>query len=134
MESYIWKGETILKKPKNRKERMDLIEKKFGVEFASGLYRMADGELKRYMEHNFNRIVKMPDYFYKENNPTCLRCGCQVDIDFHTYCQCGKDRTVYSEEDWKKIIEEDIAENIELSESDMEFIKNGYKMVERVNE
>lgn len=128
---YVQKGAIILKKPSNRKERMDLIERKLGLDFASALYRMTDGELKKYMEHNFNRIIKMPDYSHKENTPTCLRCGCQVDIEFHTYCQCGKDRTVYSEEDWKKVIENDIEENAELSDADMEFINNGYKVERR---
>lgn len=115
-----------MKKPTNRKERINMITQKFGLDFASGMYMSTDKEVREFFESLYPRLQKMPDFIAEEHVPVCKRCGVPVDMEFHTYCQCGTDRAVYSEADWKRDIE-DHDDSDRLTE-DIEFIANGYKI------
>lgn len=113
-------------KPKNRKERVEFIAKKKGLDFAFLMYSMTDGEVKNFFEKIYPVIKDTDDFDGVKQKPTCIRCGCEVNSYFTTECACGYNRAVYSEEDWKYDIENH--SDRERLEEDFEFIANGYKI------
>lgn len=115
-----------MKKPSNRKERINMIIQKLGLDFVSGMYSSTDKEIKEIFESIYPKLIKMPDFVARGHLPVCKRCGVEVDIEFHTYCQCGMDRTVYNEEEWERDIE-DHTEKDRLPE-DAAFVARGYKL------
>lgn len=114
-----------MKKPSNRKERVEFIAKKKGLDFAFLMYYMTDGEVKTFFEKLYPTLKNMQD-FSGEKKPICVRCNCEVESYFSTECACGDNRAVYSEEDWKYDIENH-SERERLDE-DYDFIANGYKL------
>lgn len=114
-----------MKKPKNRKERIDMIVKKLGTGFAVNMLYMNDKEVKQFTEDNYEWLKQKEDYI--ENESTCIRCG--ENILHHTECGCGFDRAVFSEEDWKEDIKA-FSNESDRCPKDEEFINNKYKIIE----
>jgi hypothetical protein len=112
-----------LRKPRNRRERMDMISQKYGYKTAQSLYFLTDKEVRMFFDQQYKRMLKMPDYV--DSQPVCIRCNSEVEIEFHTYCSCGEDRAVYSIEDWKQDIKDNDKNTLE---ADNEFIANGYQL------
>lgn len=115
-----------MRKPTNRKDRLKFIAQKKGVEFAQSLYLMTDSELKQFFDSIYETLCSKPDYNPLNEQPTCIRCGSKVEIEFHTYCLCGEDRAVYSEDEWKRDIMSHT--DSERCEEDAEFIKCGFRV------
>lgn len=114
-----------MNKFKNRKSRIEFIQKKKGRKFVEFVFPdMTDKEVKQYFEALYPKIKDDPDWTESDDIVSCVRCGC--DVIHHFDCLCGYDRAVFSEEDWKRDIEDNgFCENPGLDE---EFIANGYKL------
>ena len=112
-----------MKKPKNRKERINFAIDKLGITTAQLLLTSTDKEVKDFVDSVYLSLKDLESYIPIES--TCIRCG--EGIIHHTDCGCGYDRAVYNEEDWK-----DDIESFDISfrrPEDEEFIKNGYKTI-----
>lgn len=92
-----------MRKPKNRKERVNFILQKCGYDDAVSLVGFTDSELKKYFEKIYPLIKDKSDY--KKPNISCMRCGEKV--LWHTECGCSfeYDRAVFDEEGWIDDIE-----------------------------
>ena len=113
-----------MRKYKNRKERIDFVQKKKGRKFVEFVFPdMTDKEVKQYFNLLYPVIKDSPD-LNGEPEIECIRCGCP--IEHHFECICGYDRSVFSEEDWKMDIENNNWS--EMRSLDEEFIANGYKL------
>ena len=109
---------------KNRKSRIDFVAKKRGRRFVELFFvDMTDREVKQYFNLLYPSIKDLPDV-KSDIEVQCVRCGCDVEHQFE--CLCGYDRAVFSEEDWKKDIEDNNWSD--LRGLDEEFIANGYKI------
>lgn len=115
-----------MKKPQNRKERIEYICRKKGQRIADIFIYMTDREVKQYFEAIYPKIKDKEDATANDDEVQCIRCGCNV--EHHFECLCGYDRAVFTEEDWKMDIE--INRWSELKGLDEEFIENGYKLSE----
>ena len=115
-----------MKKPSNRKERLMFIAKKQGIDTASNLFLLTDKEVKHMFDLLYPKIKNMPDYDALKNEPICIRCGVSVETEFHTYCNCGEDRAIFSQEEWIR----DIMSHTDSQrcEEDAAFIKNGFRV------
>lgn len=118
----IW-GESM-KKPANRRERIEFICRKKGNRASDIFTLMTDREVKTYFEYIYPAIKNKPDVTNDYETIQCIRCGC--DVEHHFECACGYDRAVFSEEDWRRDIEDN--DDSDLNESDKEFISNGYRI------
>ncbi|ACA57570.1 hypothetical protein N494_18760 (plasmid) [Clostridium botulinum A2B7 92] len=89
-----------MKKPANRKERVNFIIKKKGLDFANFTLLMSDGEVKKFFDKLWeNGLRNMPDYEVPELEPSiCLRCG--TEITWHSECGCGEDMAIIDQLDW----------------------------------
>lgn len=112
-----------MKKPKNRKERIELIEQKEGNDFAKMFYTRSDGEVKKYLEQNYHYLKNKDDFIYEIPTATCLRCG--EEVLHHYECTCGYDRVIFDDDMWKEDIES-YSDEIDRCDGDEEFIANGY--------
>ncbi|MEW9940024.1 hypothetical protein AB2T82_21085 [Clostridium butyricum] len=112
-----------MRKPKNRKERIDFIVNKMGINVAQGMLYMSDKEVKQFVDSVYLNLKNKEDHI--EEGSTCIRCGEQ--IIHHTECGCGNDRSIFSEEEWKYDIES-FSDESDRCPEDEEFIKNGYKL------
>ena len=113
-----------MRKPANRRERIEFICQKKGNRMAVIFTYMTDKEVKQYFEAIYPRIKDKADATIHDDEIQCVRCGC--DVEHHFDCLCGYDRAVFSEEDWKMDIE---GHNwSDLRALDEEFIANGYKI------
>lgn len=110
-----------MKKPSNRHERIEFICQKKGQRISDIFTLMTDREVKKYFDAIYLRIKDKPDATAADEAVQCVRCGC--DVEHHFECACGYDRAVFSEDDWKRDIEDNSWS--ELSELDKEFIANG---------
>lgn len=117
-----------MKKPLNRRERIEFICQKKGKHISDIFTLMTDHEVKVYFDYIYPVIKEKPDVTAIDESVQCIRCGSNVEIEFNTYCQCGMNRAVYSSEDWKRQIKQDMDDDIELSDEDKTFISNGYKL------
>ena len=115
-----------MRKPSNRKERLMFIAQKQGIESASNLFLLTDSEVKQMFDLIYLKIKNMPDYKPEDNQPVCMRCGCKVETEFHTYCLCGEDRAIFSEQEWIQ----DIYSRPEKDrcKEDIQFINNGHRV------
>ncbi|MDF2543467.1 MAG: hypothetical protein K0S47_3185 [Herbinix sp.] len=113
-----------MKIPSNRKEKVKFFRKKLGCEIADNwLSDKSDKEVKRLFELYYPKMKDKEDYKESEIKVTCIRCGCEV--IHHHECNCGMDRAVFSEEDWK----DDIDSNSDRLQGDEEFMKNEFKLL-----
>lgn len=113
-----------MNKFKNRKSRIEFMTKNRGRRFVELLcVDMTDRELKQYFNLLYPLIKDLPD-LESDVEAQCIRCGC--DVEHHFECLCGYDRAVFSEEDWKRDIEDNSWSD--LRGLDEEFIENGYKI------
>lgn len=85
---------------------------------------MTDREVKEYFDCIYPAIKEKPDATASDETVQCIRCGCNV--EHHFECGCGYDRVVFSEENWKRDIEDNSYSD--LSELDKQFISNGYHL------
>ncbi|WP_291566732.1 MULTISPECIES: hypothetical protein [unclassified Clostridium] len=115
-----------MKKPKNRKERIDFIIAKLGNDMGLLFLSLTDREVKKFIDENYNWLKEKEDY--QQPISRCIRCN--EEVIHHTECGCGYDRAIFSEEDWKDDIES-FDEAYRFSK-DKEFIRNGYKMLEDI--
>lgn len=83
---------------------------------------MTDREVKLYFDYAYPVLKDKPDTDQDTDMPKCIRCGCEV--EHHFECACGHDSAVFSEDDWIRDIQDN--DYADLSESDKEFIANGY--------
>lgn len=113
-----------MKKPSNRRERIEFICRKRGNRISDIFTLMTDREVKAYFDYIYPAIKDNQDATVADETVQCVRCGCNV--EHHFECGCGYDRTVFSEEDWKRDIEDNSYSD--LSELDKEFISNGYHL------
>lgn len=113
-----------MKKPSNRRERINFIIRKKGKRTADIFTLMTDREVKMFFDAIWPRIKDASDATSDADEVQCVRCGCNV--EHHFECLCGYDRAVFSEEDWKMDIED--KNWSELRYADEEFIANGYKI------
>jgi hypothetical protein len=109
-----------MKKPSNRKERIDFIILKQGYDMASLLLSYTDKELRKHFDYLYPYLKDKEDFKTIYIPSTCLRCG-EVVIH-HFECGCGDDRAVFSDEDWK----EEIKHEENTTDRDECFIKNNY--------
>lgn len=114
-----------MKKPSNRKERMEFILLKLGADTVQSMYAMTDKEVKFFFDSIYPRIKDRDDYYQEKKDSVCIRCNTIVETEFHTWCSCGEDRAIYTEFDWK----DDIDSNSDRVDGDMEFINNGCKLI-----
>lgn len=112
-----------MKKPSNRRERIEFICRKKGYRMSDIFTLMTDREVKLYFDYAYPVLKDKPDTA-PDDMPKCIRCGC--DVEHHFECACGYDRAVFSEEDWRRDIEDN--DYSDLNESDKEFISNGYRI------
>lgn len=110
-----------MKKPSNRKERIEFIDKKYGNDFARSFYKSTDKEVKEFVNLRYTALKNKEDYVYETPVSTCIRCG--EEVLHHQECGCGIDRAVFDNYGWK----DDIESNSDRIEGDEEFIANGYK-------
>lgn len=113
-----------MKKPANRRERIEFICRKKGNRISDIFTLMTDREVKMYFDCIYPKIIEKPDATAADEAVQCLRCGC--DVEHHYECMCGYDRVVFSEDDWKRDIEDNGWS--ELKDTDKEFIANGYQL------
>lgn len=113
-----------MKKPSNRKERIDFIIRKKGKRISDIFIKMTDREVKNFFDKNYPIIKNKEDSTNKDETVQCIRCKC--DVEHHLECDCGIDRCVFTEEEWKDDIEYGNYSN--LKNTDKDFIKNGYKI------
>lgn len=111
-----------MKRPNNRRERIQFICRKKGWRASEIFALMTDKEVKQYFDAVYPLLRDKPDATPEDDETLCLRCGCSV--EHHFECLCGYDRAVFSEEDWKRDIED--GNWSELKGLDQEFIANGY--------
>lgn len=117
-----------MKKPKNRKERIDFIIAKLGNDTGLLFLSSTDREVKKFIDENYNWLKEKEDY----QPPISRYIRCNEEVIHHTECGCGYDRTIFSEEDWKDDIES-FDEAYRFSK-DKEFIRNGYRMLEDIED
>ena len=115
-----------MKKPSNRRDRINFILQKKGRRISDIFTLMTDKEVKQYFDAIWPRIKDAPDAGEFDDMVQCVRCGCNV--EHHFECLCGYDRAVFSEEDWRMDIEDNNWS--ELKGLDEEFIANGYRIPE----
>lgn len=113
-----------MKKPSNRRERIEFICQKRGQRISDVFTLMTDREVKKYFDYIYPSIKDKPDMTTADEAVQCVRCGC--DVEHHFECACGYDRAVFSEEDWKRDIEDH--DFSDLTEFDKKFIANGYHL------
>lgn len=113
-----------MRKPSNRKERINFICQKHGQRIKDIFIYMTDRELKQYFEMIYPLIKDKADATKTDDTVQCIRCGC--DVEHHLECECGIDRCVFSEEDWKDDI--DGGNWSEMKQRDLEFIENNYHL------
>lgn len=113
-----------MKKPNNRRDRINFIIQKKGRRVSDIFALMTDREVKLYFDAIWSRIKDAPDATAQDDEVQCIRCGC--DVEHHYDCLCGFDRAVFSEEDWKMDIEGNNWSD--MRGLDEEFIANGYKL------
>lgn len=111
-----------MKKPSNRRERIDFICKKKGQRIKDTFIYMTDKELKLYFDILYPTLKNSPDATKVDDTVQCIRCG--YDVEHHLECGCGTDRCVFTEEEWKDDI--DCSNWSEMKHMDLEFIKNNY--------
>ena len=111
-----------MRKPSNRIERINFICQKKGQRIKDIFIYMTDRELKRYFDMIYPLIKDKQDATKADDTVQCIRCGC--DVEMHLDCNCGVDRAVFTEEEWKNDI--DSADWSEMKHWDLEFIKNNY--------
>lgn len=111
-----------MRKPKNRKERIQFISQKLGSDNAIGMLYMTDKEVEKFVDSVYSNLKDNDDYVEKVS--ICIRC--REEVLHHTECGCGNDRAVFNEYDWKDDIES-FDEEFRLPQ-DTEFIENGYKL------
>lgn len=88
-----------MKKPKNRKERIEFLHRKKGEFGIYGMEYLTDREVKNHFEKYYPSIKDAPDYIYKEPDITCCRCGCTVFVDTTYECQCGINKVAFSKDE-----------------------------------
>lgn len=91
---------------------------------------MTDREVKSFFDLLYPSIKERPDATAADDTVQCLRCGC--DVEHHLECDCGVDRCVFTEEEWKDDIED--GNFSEMKEWDKEFIKNGFRVPNDIKE
>ena len=95
-----------MKKPSNRKERINFIEKKKGYDFATTLVYLTDSELKRFFNFLWKKGLKNQIDFAPSFKPaTCLRCN--KEVEFISVCGCGERRAVIDLEGFESDDEDD---------------------------
>ena len=116
-----------MKKPCNRKERINFIRKKFGNDVVSAFASLTDKEVRNYFEEIYPSIKNKEDYKYKSKESLCIKCNDVIEITYN--CQCGS--CYFLEEDWKSDIKYNLENGLEndLDEQDMKFMSNGYKLI-----
>ena len=117
-----------MKKPSNRKERIEFLMKKWGYDIVSGFVAYTDSEIKRLFEQHYSSLKNADDYVIKSYAPTCVKCGDEISVTY----DCACEHVFFLEEDWQNYIENCVKDGHEdyLDEQDIEFINNGYKISE----
>lgn len=111
-----------MRKPSNRRKRIEYICQKKGRRISDIFTLMTDKEVKSYFDAVYPSLKNKPDINELDETVQCVRCGC--DVEHHYECGCGYDRVVFSEEDWKRDLEDNGWSD--LNDLDREFIANGY--------
>lgn len=114
----------MVKKPNNRKTRIEFISKKLGLPNAQLFLTFTDKEVKTFVDNMYNSLKDKEDYIEPES--ICIRC--EERVISHTECGCGYDRAIFGEEDWKDDIES-FSDESDRRPEDEEFIKNGYRIL-----
>lgn len=87
-----------MKKPSNRKERIDFFVNKLGIDYALNLVFLTDGQVAHLFNARYQELKKMPDYKSKPTESKCVRC--ESFIYWHSVCDCGEDRAVFDDDSW----------------------------------
>lgn len=104
-----------MKKPQNRKERIELLIQKLGIDFVTGMYAFTDKEVKQLFEVYWKRGLKdRQDYKDDVSAVECIRCG--QDVMTETYCGCGMNRAVYDIDSWIRDLEDNPDGDDELTQ------------------
>ncbi|MCU5570869.1 hypothetical protein OCA42_13335 [Bacillus cereus] len=107
--------EKKLKKPRNRKERVEFLIKKMGFDvIGSSLVSMTDRDVKYLFEGAYLTYKDKEDYQTPEYRlPKCLVCGCETVI--HWDCSCG--HAIIDENDTSLQALKDSGEYVEIRNS-----------------
>lgn len=76
-------------KPSNRKERLEWIQQKKGIDYVMGMYLLTDREVKKWFEKVYPYYKDAPAYERVTEQPVCLVCDNEVTILWN--CSCGED-------------------------------------------
>lgn len=81
-----------VRKPRNRKERIDFIALKCGLDFATGMYRLTDRQVKEFCDLHYDDLKAQPDYLQPKNRPIIsIREKVFVDHGYYHSCIVNKD-------------------------------------------
>lgn len=86
-----------MKKPRNRRERIEFLTKKLGSYFTQGMVAFTDKEVKKFTDGVYENLKDKEDYVASEIESICIRCN--KPVLYHYECDCGFDRAVFSKED-----------------------------------
>lgn len=87
-----------MRKPKNRKERIEFLSRKMGRESADLFVYFTDKEVKQHFDGIYLKIKNRPDYETKAS--TCMRCGEEVIYHYECGCSTEYNRVVFDNDMW----------------------------------
>lgn len=84
-------------KPKTRKERLEWLRLKKGMDYVMSMYALTDREVKEWFERVYPLYKDAPEHESKFQHPECLVCGNEVRIIWD--CMCGENNAIIDEDD-----------------------------------
>lgn len=95
-----------MKKPSNRKERINFLKQKKGYGYVSALASLTDSELRKHFDLLWENGLKNENNYISTIEPAiCLRCNSEV--EFISICGCGERMAVIDIEGFNPDDEED---------------------------
>lgn len=87
----------MMGKPQSRKERLEWLREKKGIDYVMSMYAMTDKEVKDFFERVYPLYKDTPNYERKASVPECLVCETEIRITWD--CACGENLAIIDEDD-----------------------------------
>lgn len=86
-----------MRKPRTRKERLEWLAYRKGIDYVTAMYAMTDHEVKVFFDQVYVRYKDLPAFERKTELPVCLVCESEVRITWD--CSCGENMAIIDPDD-----------------------------------